>query len=30
MPYQGGEQMLPIATGLDDDAVLAIVRNGLE
>ena len=30
MPYQGGEQMLPIATGLDDDAILAIVRDGLE
>ena len=30
MPYQGGEQILPIATGLDDDAILAIVRDGLE
>ena len=30
MPYQGGEQMLPIATGLDEDAILAIARDGLE
>ena len=29
-PYAGGEQMLPIATGLDDDAILSIVRDGLE
>lgn len=26
----GGEQVLPVATGLDDDAILAIVRDGLE
>jgi len=30
MPYQCGAQMRPIATGLDDDAILAIVRDGLE
>ncbi len=30
MPYSAGDQMLPIATGLDDDAILSIVRDGLE
>jgi cyclic-di-GMP phosphodiesterase TipF (flagellum assembly factor) len=30
LSYADGEQMLPIATGLDDDAILAIVRDGLE
>ena len=30
MPHPDGEQMLPIATGLDDDAILSIVRDGLE
>ena len=30
LPHSAGEQMLPIATGLDDDAILAIVRAGLE
>jgi cyclic-di-GMP phosphodiesterase TipF (flagellum assembly factor) len=29
-PYSAGEQMLPVATGLDDDAILSIVRDGLE
>jgi len=30
MAYSPGDQMLPVATGLDDDAILSIVRDGLE
>lgn len=28
--YTDGDQMLPVATGLDDEAILSIVRDGLE
>ena len=28
--YSDGDRMLPVATGLDDDAILSIVRDGLE
>jgi len=28
--HWAGEQMLPVATGLDDDTILSIVRDGLE
>lgn len=28
--YSSTEQMLPVATGLDDEAILSIVRDGLE
>jgi cyclic-di-GMP phosphodiesterase TipF (flagellum assembly factor) len=28
--YSDGDRMLPIATGLDDEAILSIVRDGLE
>jgi cyclic-di-GMP phosphodiesterase TipF (flagellum assembly factor) len=30
LPRSAGEQMPPVATGLDDDAILSIVRDGLE